>query len=133
MSLGSHFAGTRRQQRQWRSENNELVSRVGPYGVEDPIFGRSISGIDVLAEEREYDPADKLSHEWSLAGSDIAHHVKAKVNQYVIRQATRRARPGSQMPLAASSSTLELEAKSTGTSNMMLTGSVIARKTGTRR
>ncbi len=41
----------------------------------------------------------------------VAHHVKAKVSQYVILHETRKTRSGSQMPLVASSRVVALDAR----------------------
>jgi hypothetical protein len=61
------------------------------------------------------------------------NHVNVKVSQYVILHVTKTALSGSQTPLEASSSTLALEARSIGTSRMMLAGSARERKTGSTR
>lgn len=67
----------------------------------------------------------------SKAGDARSYQVNMKVNQYVILQATRSALSGSQMPRAAPAPALE--ARSMGTSRMMLDGSARDRKTGRRR
>jgi hypothetical protein len=60
-----------------------------------------------------------------------AYQVKINVNQYVILQATNNALSGSHMPRAAP--VPAFEARSIGTSRMMLDGSARDRKTGSRR
>src|SRR3954453_3990077 len=52
------------------------------------------------------------------------------VSQYPILHVTKTALSGSQIPFDASSSTLALEARSIGTSKIMLAGNARARKTG---
>ena len=74
-----------------------------------------------------------LRNTWTEAPADFIYHVNAKVNQYAILQATRTTLSGSQMPLVASSSARELDARSMGTRSMMLMGRVRARKMGTKR
>jgi hypothetical protein len=69
-------------------------------------------------------------------GSEAFHatnHVNVKVSQYVILHVTNTALSGSQIPFEASSSTLALEARSIGTSKIMLAGSARERKTGSTR
>ncbi len=61
------------------------------------------------------------------------NHVNTKVNQYDIRHEISMTRSGSHMPLADSSSTRALEARSTGTRRRMLAGRARARKIGTIR
>lgn len=60
------------------------------------------------------------------------YHDKQNVSQYAMRQVTSITAFGSHMPLAASSSARELEARSMGTRRMMLIGRVRARKMGSR-
>ena len=121
------------------NEDHELVAPIGAKGVKQAIFWSSIARVDIFAEKWKYEPVEIQPKLLTNAASEqrsemgATHHVKAKVNQYVIRQATRRTPCGSQMPLEASSATLELEARSMGTRRMILTGRAMARKTGTRR
>jgi hypothetical protein len=61
------------------------------------------------------------------------NHVNVNVSQYVILHVTKTALSGSHTPLEASSSILALEARSIGTSKMMLAGSARERKTGRTR
>ena len=61
------------------------------------------------------------------------NHVNMKVNQYISLHATSSGRWASHIPLDASSSGPELEARSIGTRMMALVGRARARKLGTRR
>jgi hypothetical protein len=61
------------------------------------------------------------------------NHVSINVSQYEILQDTSSALSGSQMPLAVSSSATACDARSIGTSRMMLEGRASARNTGKTR
>ena len=69
----------------------------------------------------------------SMELSGPRYHVRANVNQYVNRHATSLTPSGSHIPLNASSSGLELEARSMGTRSMMLIGRARDRKMGKMR
>jgi hypothetical protein len=61
------------------------------------------------------------------------HQVSANVSQYVILHDTNVTLSGSHTPLDPSVSVPGIDARSIGTSNTILAGSAMARKTGTRR
>ena len=69
----------------------------------------------------------------SMELSGLRYHVRANVNQYVNRHATSLTPSGSHIPLNASSSGLELDARSMGTRRMMLIGRARDRKMGKMR
>jgi hypothetical protein len=92
-----------------------------------------MASIHVFAKQRKNKPVSSSAPGRGSGRTFATNHVNVNVSQYAILHVTKTARSGSQMPLEASSSTLALEARSMGTSKMMLAGSARERKTGSTK
>jgi hypothetical protein len=92
-----------------------------------------MASVHVFAKQRKNKPVSLSAPGCGSGRASATNHVSVKVSQYAILHVTKTALSGSQMPLEASSSTLALEARSIGTSKMMLAGSARERKTGSTK
>ena len=87
--------------------------------------------IGVVSEEWEDEPdfAPRQLRYLSLQ-VELADHVKTKVNQYAILHTASMSLSGSHMPRGVPSSSMAFDARSIGTSRMILDGKAKARNTG---